>query len=193
MRRVWQQLKGDHNQDRISIKEGETQSSKRTKNSHILSSSISSSTSTSSPRSRPSNLIVSLASLGKLKLVLRLEVPLPGRPVEGARPVLENDVLREEGPESPPLAVIGEGGGRDEGGLAVWPLRSKLGMSVLQKIQWKWVSYVPPGRDWWGLERTAFESICFCVVPHIGSLWLCDLHLTILLSLCQCQILLVPL
>jgi hypothetical protein len=73
-----------------------------------LSASISSSASTSSPGSRPSALISPLASLGRLKLVLRLELRLPCRPdKEEDRPRLESDVRREEGPEV--LASVGEG------------------------------------------------------------------------------------
>lgn len=40
---------------------------------------------------------------------------------------------------------------------------------------------------------TAFEGIRFRVVAYIGSLWFRDLHLAVLLSLSQSQVLLVPL
>ncbi len=65
-----------------------------------LSSSISSSNSTSPPGDLESALITLRASLGRLKLVLRLEVPertdidVPGRP-----PLLDTDVRRDEGPD----------------------------------------------------------------------------------------------
>jgi hypothetical protein len=65
----------------------------------ILSSSISSSNSTS-PGSKRWTSISPLASCGRLKLVLLLELPLPGRPdEEDGLPILESDVRREEGPE----------------------------------------------------------------------------------------------
>lgn len=76
---------------------------------HSLSSSISSSTSTSSPGVLPSALIAFRASLGRLKLVLRLDVPLLDRPdgdVPG-RPALEMDVRLDEGPDvSAPVVEI---------------------------------------------------------------------------------------
>lgn len=65
-----------------------------------LSSSISSSNSTSPPGDLESALMKLRASLGRLKLVLRLEVPertdmdVPGRP-----PLLDTDVRRDEGPD----------------------------------------------------------------------------------------------
>lgn len=71
-----------------------------------LSSSISSSNSTSSPVSRPSALISRRASLGRLKLVLLLDVPLPGLPADADLPALEMEVRREDGPEV--SAPVGE-------------------------------------------------------------------------------------
>lgn len=108
----------------------------------ILSSSISSSSSTSSPVSLPSALISRLASFGRLKLVLRLELPLPERPdalperpdTEPDRPALENEVRRDEGPD--PSAPVGEGVIMGEVGLLVpfvqtyCPFKSKFGIST---------------------------------------------------------------
>lgn len=56
--------------------------------------------------------MISRASLGRLKEVLRLELLLPGPPPDDAvRPLLENDVRREGGPDSPSVAatlLVGE-------------------------------------------------------------------------------------
>ena len=45
-----------------------------------------------------------------------------------------------------------------------------------------------------GLSRlTSFNLVSLCVIPYIGSLWLRDLHLAILLCLRQGKVLLIPL
>ena len=54
--------------------------------------------------------MTSLASLGRVNDVLRLDDLLPGPPPDDARPLLEKDVLREGGPDSPSVApaLLGE-------------------------------------------------------------------------------------
>ena len=85
--------------------------------------------------------MTSRASFGRLKLVLRLELPLPGpRPGVDDRPpcvpALENDVRREGGPDPPPVAPVlltGDIERTGEVGLAgccACPARSSEGMSV---------------------------------------------------------------
>ena len=100
----------------------------------VLSSSISSN-SISSPGCRPSSLITSRASSGRLKLVLLLDRPLPGR-FDGVevRPVLEKDVRRDDGAEPPPVApvlLVGDAArsGDSTVGLVVLP-RSSAGISA---------------------------------------------------------------
>ena len=101
------------------------------------SSSISSSTSISSPGCRPSSWITSRASLGRLKLVLRLELPLPPRPGVDDRPpcvpTLENDVRRDGGPEPPPVVapvlLTGDMDRTGDIGLPTRPFRSRDGIS----------------------------------------------------------------
>ena len=68
------------------------------------SSSISS-VSISSSGSALSALISPLASFGRLNDVLRLEVALPERPDEFL-PTLDNDALREDGPEA--IILVGD-------------------------------------------------------------------------------------
>ena len=102
---------------------------------HALSSSISSSNSTSSPGCRPSSRITSRASLGRLKLVLRLELRLVRPGVDERPPALEleKDVRREGGPEPPPVAPVlltGDGTRTGDTGLATRPFRSRFGMSA---------------------------------------------------------------
>lgn len=102
---------------------------------HALSSSISSSNSTSSPGCRPSRRMISRASFGRLKLVLRLELRLVCPPGVDDLPTLEIDVRREGGPEPPPPAVApvlltGDMERMGDIGLAVRPFRSSDGMSV---------------------------------------------------------------
>lgn len=96
------------------------------------SSSISSSSSTSSPGCRPSKRITSRTSVGKLNDVLLLEDLLPAVPpvAEGVRPLLENEVLRDGGAESPSVApaLLGEND-RVPSGLTVVPSRFKAGIS----------------------------------------------------------------
>lgn len=97
---------------------------------YVLSSSISS-ISISSPGCLSSERIESRASFGKLKLVLLLEGVLPGLPDE-ARPLLENDVRRDGGLESPPVAPVLLGDAArpaDNAGLVARPFRSSEGMS----------------------------------------------------------------
>ena len=78
--------------------------------------------------------MTSRASFGRLKLVLRLELPLRPLGVD-ARPALPNDVRREGGPDPPPVAPVlltgdMERSGSDVVGLAVRaPFRSSDGMS----------------------------------------------------------------
>ncbi len=50
--------------------------------------------------------MTSRASFGRLKLVLRLELLLVRPPGVDERPVLENDVRREGGPDPPPVAPV---------------------------------------------------------------------------------------
>ena len=73
-----------------------------------------------------------LASGGRLKLVLLLELPLPGRPEEEeGLPVLESDVLREDIPDA--SASVGDPGIGESGfveGVYCAP-RSRFGMSAL--------------------------------------------------------------
>lgn len=71
--------------------------------------------------------------MGKLKLVLLLELPLLWRPETDARPVLEKDVRREEGAEPPPVAAVllfeGDCVRTGDIGLDVLPFRSSEGIS----------------------------------------------------------------
>ena len=83
--------------------------------------------------------MTSRASFGRLKLVLRLELPLPGpRPGVDDRPpcvpALENDVRREGGPDPPPVAPVlltGDIERMGETGEATRPFRSSDGMSAV--------------------------------------------------------------
>ena len=73
--------------------------------------------------------MTSRASFGRLKLVLRLELPLPARIGVVERPELEKDVRRDGGEDPPPVApvlLVGDMGG----GLAMRPFRSNDGMSA---------------------------------------------------------------
>lgn len=74
--------------------------------------------------------MISRASFGSEKLVLRLELPLPARIGVVERPLLENDVRREDGGDDPPpvapVLLVGDMGG----GLAMRPLRSSDGISA---------------------------------------------------------------
>lgn len=79
---------------------------RRQRNPALPSSSISSA-SISSPESILSALISPLASFGRLNDVLRLEAALPDRPDEFL-PTLDNDALREDGPEA--IMLVGESG-----------------------------------------------------------------------------------
>jgi len=94
---------------------------------HILSSSISSSNSTSSPGDLESALIALRASLGKLKLVLLLEVPDPGLPM------LETEVRRDDGPDTSAPVVeidtVGDTGCSSATGDAARRPRSRFGIS----------------------------------------------------------------
>jgi hypothetical protein len=67
-----------------------------------------------------------LASSGKLKLVLRLE--LLDRPRDAARPELETEVRREERPDA--SAPVGEVDSVGELGALYRPPMSKVGMST---------------------------------------------------------------
>lgn len=75
--------------------------------------------------------MTSRASLGRVNEVLLLELLLPGPPPDDVRPLLENDVLREGGPDSPSVApvLLGE---NDRGyvGIAVEPSRFSDGISA---------------------------------------------------------------
>lgn len=78
-------------------------------------------------------LISPLASLGRLKLVLRLDAVLPDLP-EAGRPALLSDVLREDGPD-----VSAPVGDTDRGeevtysvGEDMWPSRSNDGISAIK-------------------------------------------------------------
>ena len=85
--------------------------------------------------------MTSRASLGRLKLVLRLELPLPGpRPGVVDRlpcvPALENDVRRDGGPDPPPVVapvlLTGDMDRTGEIGLPTRPFRSSEGMSAVR-------------------------------------------------------------
>jgi hypothetical protein len=88
-----------------------------------------------SPGSRPQKSSP-LASGGRLKLVLLLELPLPGRPEdEEGLPLLESDVLREDIPDASASvgdANIGESGCMEG---VYRPLRSRFGMSVFGYVR----------------------------------------------------------
>ncbi len=83
--------------------------------------------------------MTSRASLGRLKLVLRLELPLPPRPGVDDRPpcvpALENDVRRDGGPEPPPVVapvlLTGDMDRTGDIGLPTRPFKSSDGMSVV--------------------------------------------------------------
>ena len=77
--------------------------------------------------------MTSRASFGRLNDVLRLELLLPGPPPDDALLLLENDVRRDGGPDSPSVAatLLGENERvENDTGLDMLPLRSKLGMST---------------------------------------------------------------
>jgi hypothetical protein len=75
-------------------------------------------------------VISPFASVGKLKLVLLLELALPDRPNPEPPdfPVLESEVLRDDGPEAFPS--IGDEINVGEVGALYLPPRSRFGMSV---------------------------------------------------------------
>lgn len=100
---------------------------------HLPSGSISSPSSTSSPAPSPEPGLISLIeeSLGRLKLVLRLELVLADRPDPGG-PLLEIEVLRDDGPDvSAPVDETGDCGGGDS---AKCPVRLSWGISKLNSI-----------------------------------------------------------
>jgi hypothetical protein len=98
-----------------------------TRDSDLPSSSISSSTSTSSPGCRESALISPRASLGRLKLVLRLDAVLADLP-EADR-WLDTDVRRDDRPEaSAPVEEVGDAGAN------LPPSKSKPGISAYFKL-----------------------------------------------------------
>jgi hypothetical protein len=106
--------------------------------------------------------------------VLRLELPLLERP--GRLPA-ENDARRgDEG--SIGDGDAGGGEGTDEAPSSI------DGMSV-----WD-VSEQEPGGQ---MARTTLNFVQFSIVAYVRCLWLCDLHLAILLQLSECNICLVPL
>ncbi len=81
--------------------------------------------------------MTSRASLGRLNDVLRLELLLPGAPPEDVLPLLENDVRREGGPDSPSVApaLLGENARPPyEVGLAIDPFKSNDGISTTTYI-----------------------------------------------------------
>lgn len=157
---------------------------------HSLSSSISSSTSTSSPGDLESARIELRASLGRLKLVLLLEVTLAERPdmeVPG-RPLLEIDVRRDEGPEvSAPVGetdIVGEFGWSISVGDRENP-KSRFGMSKRTSSEW--------ARKSMKCLRTSFNGVSLCIISNIRCLGFRDLHQAVFLDFGQGNILLVPL
>ena len=87
---------------------------------------MTSSPSTSSPAESPGARTSLLESLGKLKLVLRLELELADLP--DGLPLLEKDVLRDDCPDV--SAPVGEGGSSgDCGGDSYRCPSSRLGIS----------------------------------------------------------------
>ena len=66
--------------------------------------------------------------------MLLLDPPLSGRPADDARP-LEKDVLRDGGPDSPPVApvLLGDEGRMGDVGLATLPFRSSGGISKRER------------------------------------------------------------
>lgn len=78
--------------------------------------------------------MTSRASFGRLKLVLLLELPLLCLPDVDVRPMLEKDVLRDEGAEPPPVAPVllfdGDCVRTGDIGLDVLPFKSSDGISV---------------------------------------------------------------
>ena len=95
--------------------------------------------------------------------MLRLELRLPGPPVpppDDVRPLLENDVRREGGPEPPPVAPVlltGDIERMGETGEATRPFRSSDGMSaVLYPVSFE------------GRFRFHFRFVCVRVGGGVG-------------------------
>ena len=155
---------------------------------NVLSSSISSSNSTSSPGSRRSTEISPFASAGKLKLVLLLELALPDRPDPEplGLPVLEREVLRDGGPEAFPST--GDEVNVGEVGSALYlPPKSRLGISVgITKV----ICYIIRIG---GKGPTTLNLVCLWVVPDERSLGFRYLHQAVLLYLRQRKIRFIPL
>lgn len=123
--------------------------------------------------------------------MLLLDRPLPGR-FDGVevRPVLENDVRRDEGAEPPPVApvlLVGEAArsGDITGGLVVLP-RSSAGISAAAIV-----NFAMPAL--WRWRLTTLNRVRLGVISHVWCLRLGDLHLAILLSLGQSEVFLIPL
>ena len=158
--RASRQLPGSGSVDRTSVK---TQLLNQAPSGDMGSSSLLSSSTW--PRG---------TSEGRLKLVLRLELPLLERP--GRFPA-ENDARRgDEG-------SIGDGDAGGGEGMDEAP-SSNDGISV-----WG-VSEQESGGQ---MARTTLNFVQFSIVAYVGCLRLCDLHLAILLQLGECDIRLVPL
>lgn len=127
--------------------------------------------------------------------MLRLEVALPDRPDE-VRPTLDNDALREDGPDA--IMLVGDSG-----------LELTLVGELAQAPRWRsGISAVHKGGSAGGhlvnhtiacrtrlckARRTTLDFVRLGVVSDVRRLGFCYLHKTIFLNLCQRNVGLVPL
>lgn len=138
--------------------------------------------------------MTSRASLGRVNDVLRLELRLPGRPPDEPRPLLENDALRDGGPDSPsvaPVVLVGENERGMGVGLATAVSRFSEGISGFRSQHQHAKRFVFRAQG--SKRRTSVDGVRLRVVADVGSLGLGDLHLAVLLRLGQREVLLVPL
>ena len=128
-----------------------------------------------------------------MKDVLRLELLLPGPPPDDVLPLLENDVRRDGGPDSPSVAatLLGENERTPNvPGLVDMfpfrlPFRSRPGISMRALLNTNSVARVR--------VHTSFDRVGFGVVSYVRGLGLRDLHLAVFLRLREGEILLIPL
>jgi hypothetical protein len=120
--------------------------------------------------------------------VLRLELRLPGPPPDDAvRPLLENDVRRDGGPDSPSVAATLLVGEKDLGIMVAVALpKTSWGISAAT------AQSIPVGADV-KMQHTSVDRVGLSVVSYVWCFGFGDLHLTIFLCFRESQILFVPL
>jgi hypothetical protein len=104
------------------------------------------------------------------------------------RPLLEIEVLRDDGPEvSAPVGetdIVGEIGWSISVGDRGNP-KSRFGMSKRASSEWAW-----EGEK---CLRTSFNGVSLCIVSNIRCFGFRDFHQAVFLDFCQGNILFVPL